>query len=117
MICEQDARTKILDAVRPLPSRQLAILEAVDRFAAADYFARVPLPIFNNSAMDGCAVIARDSEKGVRLRVVGEQPAGVDRKLRVSTGETIRIFTGAPIPAGADAIVMQEDVARESELP
>ena len=115
MISEQDARTKILDAVRPLRSRQLAILEAVDRFAAEDYFARLPLPIFNNSAMDGYAVIARDSEKGVRLRVVGEQPAGVDRKLRVSTGETIRIFTGAPIPAGADAIVMQEDVARDGD--
>jgi len=46
------------------------------------------------------------------LRVVGEQPAGVDRKLRVSNGEALRIFTGAPIPQGANAIVMQEDVTR-----
>ena len=44
------------------------------------------------------------------LRVVGEQPAGVDRKLRVSPGEAVRIFTGAPMPEGADAVVMQEDV-------
>jgi molybdopterin molybdotransferase len=49
------------------------------------------------------------------LRVIGEQPAGVDRKLRISTGEAIRIFTGAPIPAGANAIVMQEDVARNGD--
>ena len=46
------------------------------------------------------------------VRVIGEQPAGPDRKLRVSDGEAVRIFTGAPLPQGADAIVMQEDVTR-----
>jgi molybdopterin molybdotransferase len=49
------------------------------------------------------------------LRVTGEQPAGLDRQLRVSAGEAIRIFTGAPIPAGADAVVMQEDVTRDGD--
>jgi molybdopterin molybdotransferase len=87
--------------------------EALDRFAAEDYFARSPLPMFDNSAMDGYAVIASDCKKGARLRVISEQPAGVDRKLRVSNGKTVRIFTGAPMPAGADAVVMQEDVTRE----
>ncbi|HEY2627351.1 MAG TPA: gephyrin-like molybdotransferase Glp, partial [Candidatus Udaeobacter sp.] len=47
------------------------------------------------------------------LRVIGEQPAALDRQLRVSAGEAVRIFTGAPMPAGADAVVMQEDVTRE----
>ena len=115
MISESEARTKILEAVQALPARKVSILQALDRFAAEDYFARLPLPTFDNSAMDGYAVIASASKLGARLRVIGEQPAGVDRKLRVSKGEAIRIFTGAPIPAGADAIVMQEDVTRDRE--
>src|SRR5262249_33996207 len=113
MISEAEARAKILETVRPLPARRVSILQALDRFAAEDYFARLPLPMFDNSAMDGYAVIASDCSRGARLRVIGEQPAGVDRKLRVSNGETIRIFTGAPIPAGANAVVIQEDVTRD----
>jgi molybdopterin molybdotransferase len=115
MISETDARAKILGAVRPLPPRKMSILQALDHFAAEDYFARLPLPMFDNSAMDGYAVLAGDCKSGSRLRVIGEQPAGVDRKLRVSNGEAIRIFTGAPMPAGATAIVMQEDVVRTGD--
>ncbi len=126
MISEAEARAKILEAVRLLPPRKMSILsasrtdssrgeEALDHFAAEDYFARLPLPMFDNSAMDGYAVIASDCKKGARLRVIDEQPAGVDRKLRVSNGNTVRIFTGAPMPAGADAVVMQEDVTREGD--
>ncbi len=65
--------------------------------------------------MDGYAVLASDCKPGKRLRVTGEQPAGVDRKLHVSNGEAIRIFTGAPMPQGADAVVMQEDVTRDGD--
>jgi molybdopterin molybdotransferase len=126
MISEAEARAKILEAVRLLPPRKMSILsasrtdssrgeEALDHFAAEDYFARLPLPMFDNSAMDGYAVIASDCKKDARLRVISEQPAGVDRKLRVSNGEAIRIFTGAPMPAGADAVVMQEDVTRTDD--
>ena len=126
MISEADARAKILEAVRPLPPRKMSILsasrtdssrgeEALDHFAAEDYFAQLPLPMFDNSAMDGYAVIASDCKKGARLRVISEQPAGVDRKLGVSNGKTVRIFTGAPMPASADAVVMQEDVTREGD--
>lgn len=115
MISESDARAKILESVHPLPPRKMSILSALDRFAAEDYFAQLPLPMFDNSAMDGYAVIAGDCKKEKRLRIIGEQPAGVDRKLRVANGEAIRIFTGAPMPAGADAVVMQEDVTREGD--
>src|SRR5947199_1878054 len=115
MISESEARAKILEAVRPLPPRNLPIPQALDRFAAEDYFARLPLPMFDNSAMDGYAVIASECKSGNRLRVIGEQPAGVDRNLRVSNGKAIRIFTGAPMPKGADAIVMQEDVTRDGD--
>jgi molybdopterin molybdotransferase len=115
MISEAEVRAKILEAVRLLPPRKMSILNALDHFAAEDYFARLPLPMFDNSAMDGYAVIASDCKRGKRLRVIGEQPAGVDRKLRVSNGETIRIFTGAPMPQSANAVVMQEDVTRDGD--
>src|SRR6266567_6152755 len=112
MISEEEARKKILETVRSLPSRRLSLSQALGCFAAEDYFARLPLPAFDNSAMDGYAVVASSCKKGGQLRVIGEQPAGPDRKLRVGGGEAVRIFTGAPVPQGADAIVMQEDVKR-----
>jgi molybdopterin molybdotransferase len=115
MISEEEARKKILEAVRPLPGRKLSISKSLDFFAAEDHFARLPLPAFDNSAMDGYAVVASSCKKGQRLRVIGEQPAGFDRKLHVSSGEAVRIFTGATMPAGADAVVMQEDVTRDDD--
>jgi len=113
IISEEEARAKILETIRPLPPRRLSISKALDCFAAEDYFARLPLPNFDNSAMDGYAVVASSCAPGKRLRVIGEQAAGLDQQLRASAGDAVRIFTGAPIPAGADAIVMQEDVTRE----
>ncbi len=112
MITPEEALARILAAVRSKPSREVPLLEAVDRFAAEDLFARLSLPVFDNSAMDGYAVIASSCAAG-RLRVVGEQPAGMDRQLSIKPGEAIRIFTGAPLPSGADAVVMQEDVRVE----
>src|SRR5438128_4862118 len=115
MISEEEARARILDTIKPLPERAVPLAQALGCFAAQGYFARLPLPVFDNSAMDGYAVVASACKKGGRLRVTGEQPAGRDRQLRVSTGEAVRIFTGAPMPAGADAIVMQEDVTRDGD--
>lgn len=115
MISEEEARKKILETVRPLPVRKLSISKSLDFFAAEDHFARLPLPTFDNSAMDGYAVVADSCKKGQRLRVIGEQPAGRDKQLCISRGETVRTFTGAPVPAGADAIVMQEDVTRDGD--
>jgi molybdopterin molybdotransferase len=65
--------------------------------------------------MDGYAVQARSGKAKARLRVVGEQPAGKDRGLMVGAGEAVRIFTGAPVPRGADAVIMQEDVRRDGD--
>jgi molybdopterin molybdotransferase len=114
MISAEEARSKILAAVVALPSRRVSLSQALGCFAASDYFACLPLPAFDNSAMDGYAVVASSCEKRGRLRVIGEQPAGPDRKLQVSVGEAVRIFTGAPLPQGADAIVMQEDVTGDA---
>ena len=113
MISEEEARRRILEKVGSLDERAVPLAGALDCFAAQDYFARLPLPAFDNSAMDGYAVVASSCNKGGRLRVIGEQPAGPDRKLRVGDGEAVRVFTGATLPQGADAIVMQEDVMRD----
>ena len=113
MISEEEARTQVLQTVGPCLDDGQFHSHALDCFAAQDYFARLPLPAFDNSAMDGYAVVASSCKRGGRLRVIGEQPAGPDRKLRVSDGEAVRIFTGATLPQGADAIVMQEDVTRD----
>src|SRR5438067_4477179 len=113
MISEEEARKKVLANIGVRPSRSVLLWQALSCFAAEDYFSSLPLPNFDNSAMDGYAVVASSCGLGKRLRVIGEQPAALDRQLRVSPAEAIRIFTGAPMPAGADAVVMQEDVTRE----
>jgi molybdopterin molybdotransferase len=113
MITEAEALSHILKSVAPLPSQTAPLREARDGFAARDVFARLALPVFDNSAMDGYAVVAGCCRAGESQRVIGEQPAGLDRKLRVAPGKAVRIFTGAPIPEGADAVVMQEDVRVE----
>src|ERR1041384_1138710 len=115
MISEEEARAQILEVVRPLPARNVPLLEALNCFVAQDYLARLPLPNFDNSAMDGYAVIASDCRPDARLRIIGEQPAGLDRQLRLSSGAAVRIFTGAPMPEGADAVVMQEEVTRQED--
>src|SRR5436190_1916173 len=113
MISEEEARRRVLQSVHLLGERAVPLSRALDRFSAREVIARLPLPMFDNSAMDGYAVVASSSGKGARLQVVGEQAAGVDRGLRISPGEAVRIFTGAPIPEDADAIVMQEDTTRD----
>jgi molybdopterin molybdotransferase len=113
VITEDEALTHVLKSVKPLPPRRVPLAPACGRFAARDIFARLALPIFDNSAMDGYAVVASSCRLGQSQRVIGEQPAGVDRKLRIAAGEAVRVFTGAPMPAGADAVIMQEDVRRD----
>src|SRR5437762_12398939 len=115
MIAEEEAREKVLEKIQVRASRRVSLSHALNCFAAEDYFSSLPLPNFDNSAMDGYAVVASSCSKGERLRVIGEQPAGGDRHLRVLAGETVRIFTGAPMPDGAAAVVMQEDVTRNGD--
>jgi len=113
MISEEEALAKVTKSVAALPRVRVPLVEACDRFAASDITATIALPRFDNSAMDGYAVVASACREGKGQRVIGEQPAGLDRGLRIQSGEAVRLFTGAPIPAGADAVVMQEDVRVE----
>jgi molybdopterin molybdotransferase len=116
VIREEKAREKIISTVAPLPATEVSLADALDRFAANDLFATIPLPPFDNSAMDGYAVVANSAGKNARLKIVGEQPAGVSKNLSLSAGNAIRIFTGAPMPTGADAVVMQEETQREGDF-
>lgn len=121
MISEEVALQQILAASDSLGSEQLPLHAACGRFLNTDLLATVPLPGFDNSSMDGYALAARTDAAvthpaGEIYRVVGEQPAGLDLglSLRAGTSEAIRIFTGAPIPKDANAVVMQEDVCAEN---
>ena len=116
MISEREALAAILAAVAPPESETLPLFSAAGRIAARDVHATLPLPGFDNSAMDGWALHESDCGKyGAPLRITGEQPAGADRGLTVGPGEAVRIFTGAPLPAGTAAVVMQEDAARNGD--
>ncbi len=115
MMTEHEALELILNSVAPMQASARPLIEALDRFAAADVSASVPIPAFDMSAMDGYALNASESSTSKPLRVAGEQAAGLDRNLAVVPGCAVRIFTGAPIPAGADAVIMQEDVRREGD--
>jgi molybdopterin molybdotransferase len=115
LIEEADALSQVLARIEALPPELAPLRDARGRFAAAEVLATQALPGFDNSAMDGYAVLAGAAglEAGAQLRVIGEQAAGADRGLTLGVGEAIRIFTGAPMPQGADAVVMQEDADRE----
>ena len=118
-LTETEARARILAQIHPLPAETVPLIQALDRFAAAEAFATQPLPGFDNSSMDGYALAAPDvanpSQAGVSLLVVGEQAAGPDLGLRATPGQAIRIFTGAPVPADTGAVIMQEDVTRTGD--
>jgi molybdopterin molybdotransferase len=113
LISEQEALTEVLGAVSPLANESASIWEGSGRILASDQFGSIPIPRFDNSSMDGYAVQVAEARPGDRLEVVGEQAAGQDARQIVRSGSAIRIFTGAPIPEGADGVIMQEDVERE----
>ncbi|MDX6257813.1 MAG: molybdopterin molybdotransferase [Frankiales bacterium] len=103
----------ILDVVRPLPELDLTLLDAHGCVLAEDIVATAPLPGFDNSAMDGYAVRASDlasatESSPVVLPVVGDVAAGSRGTFTVQPGLSVRIMTGAPVPAGADAVVPVE---------
>lgn len=115
MITENEALERVVKAMMPMQAVASPLFDALGHFAATDVTATVPIPAFDVSAMDGYALLAAESTPAHTLRVSGEQPAGLDRRLKVEPGCAVRIFTGAPIPAGADAVIMQEDVRREGD--
>jgi molybdopterin molybdotransferase len=117
MISVEEARRRLLEPLQPLGAEQVAVSEALGRVLAEDVAARRTQPPWPVSAMDGYAVRAADvASVPARLRVVGAVPAGQAHSGTVGPGEAVRIFTGAPVPAGADAIVIQEDAERDGDI-
>jgi molybdopterin molybdotransferase len=111
MLSFEEARKRLLASASPLPPERVAIDDASGRVLAEPVLAPFDLPAFDYSAMDGYAVHAAGwpDSGAVRLPVVGESRAG-STPSPLTPGSAYRIFTGAPIPEGADAVVMQERV-------
>lgn len=111
LIPVEEARARILDKVKPLPSEEVTLDKALGRVLAKPVKARRDQPPFDGSAMDGYAVIAADlAQTPVTLKLIGTSAAGHGFRGKVNRGSCVRIFTGAPMPKGADAVVIQENV-------
>lgn len=120
MIPLPEAQAVILAAVPALPVDTVAPRDALGLVLAEDVTARSPVPPFTNTAMDGYAVRAGDTrgatdDSPVQLHVVGELAAGSAPTTPVQSGEAVRIMTGAPMPDGADAVVMVERTRRAGD--
>lgn len=109
----EEARRLVLDGVVALPPVRLPVVDALGLVAAEEVVAVEQVPPFDNTAMDGFAVRASDTPG--RLRVVGFLPAGGTAGVPVGPGEAVRIMTGAPMPNGADAVVMVERTTVEGD--
>ncbi|AHY45535.1 molybdenum cofactor synthesis domain [Rubrobacter radiotolerans] len=106
-----EARRLVLENLPGMPAVRLPLAEARGLALAEDLRARFDSPPFDNSAVDGYAVRARDTGEGVSLEVIDEAPAGRPSERTVGEGEAVKIFTGGVVPAGADAVVMVEDTS------
>jgi molybdopterin molybdotransferase len=121
MLTLEEALERLLHSAQPIGgSVGCAVEDAPGRFAANDVFAKSALPPFDNSAMDGYAVKGEEvrsaaPDKPVSLRCVASIPAGKSFSGLISNGQCARIFTGSPLPSGADAVVMQEDTRVSGE--
>ena len=116
MISVEEARARMTGAFQPVGAETVGLAEGLGRVLAEDLVARVTQPPAAVSAMDGYAVRAADvAEAPVTLTQIGKAPAGSAYDGVVGPGQTVRIFTGAPLPQGADAIVIQEDTEAEGD--
>jgi molybdopterin molybdotransferase len=110
----EEARERMLDGLEALATEEVALEEALGRVLAGALTSKLTLPPWDNSAMDGFAVIAADiaaatTDTPVSLMVIGEAAAGRRADGAVARGTAVRILTGAPLPDGADAVVPVED--------
>lgn len=115
MISVEEALAACLALARPLGTQTVPLDRAGGRILRGPVVARRDQPPFAASAMDGYALRAADRVPGAELRVMGEAPAGRAWTGVIGPGEALRIFTGAPVPDGADCVVIQEDVTREGD--
>ena len=110
----EQARHLILENVAPLGTEDVELLEGIGRVFAEDLAAPWNMPLCDNSAMDGYAVRAADCREAAKLQITGFVPAGSLAAAALAPGCAVKVMTGAPIPAGCDAVVPLEN-ARERD--
>ena len=121
LISLEEARQRLADAARPIDrTEELPLLRAAGRIVAADVVSPMDVPPFARSSMDGYAVVAADTtgagrSSPVRLRLADRIFTGQVSGTRIASGLCAEIATGAPLPAGADAVVMVEETARAGD--
>ena len=116
MISVAEALAHVTSSLGPLTAEQVALPDALGRVLAEDVASRLTQPPVDVSAMDGYAVRAADvASPPVTLKVIGESAAGGDFDGTLGAGQAVRIFTGAMVPDGADAIVIQEDTKAKGD--
>ena len=117
MISFDEAIERIRLVATPFGIERLRLNQAAGRILAKPVVARIDSPRANVSSMDGYAVRDSDlSASSVSLKVAGESFPGTGWDRAVGAGECVRIFTGAPVPSGADRVVIQENVRREGDM-
>ncbi|KUJ81930.1 gephyrin-like molybdotransferase Glp [Ruegeria profundi] len=116
MISVEEARALLFDLVSPLPSEHIPLAEASGRVLSEDMTATRDQPPFAASSMDGYALKSTEAELHAMFEVIGESAAGRRFDGVVGPGQAVRIFTGAPVPEGADFILIQEDAERRESL-
>lgn len=120
MIKVEEAKKIILENMNSIGNENIPIIESLRRTLARDYHSKNDIPPFDNSAMDGYAISSLDVAEASRenpffLDVVEDLPAGTVPQEKVKSGKAIRIMTGAPVPRGADSVIMVEKTEKEGE--
>ena len=105
----------ILSHIQPLPPERRPLRQALDLVLAEDVASPIDLPPWDNSAMDGYAVRAADVLEHAQLEVIEAVPAGQFPSKPIGRGQATRIFTGAPLPHGADSVIRQEDTEPQGD--
>jgi molybdopterin molybdotransferase len=111
MISVAEAKKIIVQHTVELKPIKLSLAEAAGKLLAEDVYAVTDIPAFPQSSMDGYAFSFNDWQHTRKLIIAGEIAAGNNKHISLPTGRAIRIFTGAPVPNGADTVVMQEKVS------
>ena len=116
MISVEEALARIFDLVAPLGTETVPLSDAAGRILAEPVVATRDQPPFAATAMDGYALKGVEAEADAMFKVIGEAQAGTRFSGTVGAGQAVRIFTGAPVPKGADRVIIQEDVDRKGNL-
>jgi molybdopterin molybdotransferase len=116
MISYEKARNLVIEKAQTLGQEKVKLEEALGGVAAQQVRSKIPVPPFRNSAVDGYAVRSADTgaaEQPIKLKLLAEQPAGEYFRKKLGRGQAVKVMTGAPVPAGADAVVPVEEAEEE----